>query len=734
MVDSLKLEVRPAQWKVLSSAHTAAEITIVTPYFETGSVLRETVAAVRAQTLVHWRWFIVDDGSLKCGARKVLDAAAVSDPRIFLIELDSNVGTGGARNAGLAKVETEFVAFLDSDDLIEPTFLEKSLLALKINSSWSFVNSHTQAFGFREYVWTQGFQGGAEFLRQNLVCPIVVMRTRDALELGGFDTELREGLEDWDFWLKAAANGKWGGTIPETLTWYRTREQQGDRWRNIRESSHFARTAQSLRNRYPRLNRSSFPQPSAGGGELVSLARSATRPDRACVVLLLPHLEMGGADRLNLDLTNALKAVYDVEVIIITTRASDDPWLARFHRLTPYIYRLSRLGSAEFHPEFVDSILKRWRPEAIFLSHSESGYLMLGWIKQRNPMIPVVDLVHMATESWKDGGFPRYSILYSRFLDHTIATSEWLKKWMSDRGGDPNDISVVYTGIDVADWSPASLASSPSVIRLCFLGRFCEQKNVKALPSIVQGLKEKGVEFALSVAGGGPDRVLLDQLLFKPHSDVCRYVGALPPDQIKGFLRDHDVLVLPSVEEGIALVLFEAMACRLAVIATDVGGQAELLTPEAGILVPFDGDLIKNFVREIELLSVDRARLDRIRTGARNRVVTSFQIAPCMKSIADVCLKHHSLVRTAEPCASLAEIKRALMGLQMNVVPKDEWERAVDRNIGLRWIRAISELVRGLPWIGRMFIQIEHRHGEALGARLLRWTKRNASIDKRPEN
>jgi glycosyltransferase involved in cell wall biosynthesis len=67
--------------------------------------------------------------------------------------------------------------------------------------------------------------------------------------------------------------------------------------------------------------------------------------------------------------------------------------------------------------------------------------------------------------------------------------------------------------------------------------------------------------------------------------DLCHFTGAVTPDGVAGILSASDLLVLPSLRESFGLVLIEAMACGVPVLATACEGPSEIVTPGVGLLV-----------------------------------------------------------------------------------------------------------------------------------------------------
>jgi glycosyltransferase involved in cell wall biosynthesis len=92
----------------------------------------------------------------------------------------------------------------------------------------------------------------------------------------------------------------------------------------------------------------------------------------------------------------------------------------------------------------------------------------------------------------------------------------------------------------------------------------------------------------LLVAGDGPDRAMLDEMVARLGlGDRVRFLGRQPHERLAGLYTAADALVLASSREGWANVLLEAMACGTPAIASDAGGSAEVVAaPEAGRILP----------------------------------------------------------------------------------------------------------------------------------------------------
>lgn len=116
-------------------------VSIITPTYNCGKFIAETIESVQAQTYGDWEMVIVDDCS-KDDTKQVVERYMAEDPRIKYHCLETNSGAAVARTTAMRLAEGEYMAFLDSDDLWMPDKLERQL---------AFMRAHGYAFTCTAY-------------------------------------------------------------------------------------------------------------------------------------------------------------------------------------------------------------------------------------------------------------------------------------------------------------------------------------------------------------------------------------------------------------------------------------------------------------------------------------------------------------------------------------------------------------------------------------------------------
>ncbi len=618
-------------------------VTIVTPFYNTGAIFHETARSVMRQSFQQWEWIIVNDGSTDPEALALLDSYRNKDTRIRVIDLPTNQGPSTARNRAFREARASYVVQLDSDNLLEPTAIEKWVWFLESHPEYAFVKGYSVGFDAREYLWQQGFHNNEVFLESNLVDITGALRRSVHQAVGGYDETIRGGLEDWDFWLHCASEGHWGTTLPEYLDWYRRRTNHNERWETWDGGAREAAFQDTMRQRYPQLWQGRFPTPQTVpptpyetvSDDLPWHNRLAQQKPR--LLLIAPWLAMGGSDKFNLDLITQLGS-HGWEVTIATSLSNEHSWLAQFARLTPDIFLLDRFLRPADYPRFLRYLIQSRDVDAVLISNSEFGYHLLPYLRAHFPTLPFLDFCHIEEEGWKNGGYPHMSVTYRDLLDRQLVTSRHLKGWMEKRGADPTAIEVCYINVDADYWQPdldrgrrarQRLDIAETTRLIVFVGRICPQKQPAVLAQTISRLVQLTPDFLLLVAGDGPDREWLRTFVKKHRLDRhVRLLGALPNADIRDLLAAADIFFLPSQWEGIALSVYEAMACGVPVVGADVGGQRELVTPECGVLIERgeEAEEARQYADILARLLSDPERCKALGRSGRQRIAQHFRL------------------------------------------------------------------------------------------------------------
>ncbi len=378
-----------------------------------------------------------------------------------------------------------------------------------------------------------------------------------------------------------------------------------------------------------------------------------------CLLLIVPWLEMGGADKFNLDLLRQLRQ-RGWQVLIAATLPSTHPWLARFARYGQDIFLFDQQQRMADYPAFLRELIQTRGVDVVLIANSELGYLLLPYLRAECSDVTFVDFCHMEEHAWKRGGYPRMSVEHQDLLDLQLVSSDHLRGWMVDRGADPERIRVCYTNIDPAEWRPdperrkrvrhALLAvpehgqedaRDPGPPIILYAGRMCAQKQPRVFLETVRHLKVGADRFVAVVAGDGPEFARLRSELSRSGlADRVRLLGAVSNARIRDLMSAADIFFLPSRWEGIAVSIFEAMACGLPVVGADVGGQRELLTPECGLLVSpgpaGTGSAARQYAPLLADLLSDPQRRAALGRAARQRVCQHFRLEQMGERMAGV--------------------------------------------------------------------------------------------------
>jgi glycosyltransferase involved in cell wall biosynthesis len=149
--------------------------------------------------------------------------------------------------------------------------------------------------------------------------------------------------------------------------------------------------------------------------------------------------------------------------------------------------------------------------------------------------------------------------------------------------GYANKTIVVSPGVDHLFFRPTAKPSARTLFRVCYVGRVEVAKGIGYLLDAWKRLALAGAELLLIGEIQPEGKALLGKYL----SNNVKLLGWLPPQELAEHYRQSSILVLPSVNEGMGLVLLEAMACGLPVIASDRTGAPDCVADgKEGFVIP----------------------------------------------------------------------------------------------------------------------------------------------------
>lgn len=196
-------------------------ISIIIPCYNDEEFIFQSVTSALKQTYSNFEVIVVDDGSNN-ETKRILKTL---QPHVSRIITQENKGQSAARNTGISIAKGEFIFVLDSDDFVEPTFCAKAVKILSTNSEVKIVSCFSNLIYEDKHVELYKPRGGTieNFLFKNSVLGTSMFRKDDWSQVGGYDETMRQGWEDWEFFIRLLKNGGEAVVIDEPLYNYRKR-------------------------------------------------------------------------------------------------------------------------------------------------------------------------------------------------------------------------------------------------------------------------------------------------------------------------------------------------------------------------------------------------------------------------------------------------------------------------------------------------------------------------------
>jgi glycosyltransferase involved in cell wall biosynthesis len=367
------------------------------------------------------------------------------------------------------------------------------------------------------------------------------------------------------------------------------------------------------------------------------------------IIHIIPNLKKGGAERLAINIVQAMSERPDLEVVLVTFTAANDysflteniHWKVIPSKVVPSLSRKS-LVEVDQLQKFIDD----FQPNFIH-SHLFESEMVLSKIKTSSKTKRVIhfhsNMKQLRLFSWKTLFNKQYlTDFYERNMvlksysnqDEFICISEDTRKFATDVLPFKRGINLLFNAIDLRRFKQKSTNIDSNEITI--IGSLVDKKGQELAIKTISELKDRGLKVQLNILGSGPNldklRNLVDQL--KIQQNVLFHGNQDFPEL---YLQNSKLYLHTAIYEPFGLVLVEAMSCGLPVVTTDGFGNRDLiLEGENGFMI-WERDP-KQIADKIELLFKDNGLREKMSNNAI-KFAQQFDINQYVDSLLEIYLK-----------------------------------------------------------------------------------------------
>ena len=634
-------------------------ISIITAYYNCKKYIFETANSILNQTFPYWEWIIMDDGSNEEGSKETFEELEKLDSRIHVYH-QKNAGRLEARDNAIKKAKCELIFVLDSDDMIDKTYLECAYFTMLTNPDATWAYADTVTFDGQNFLWKKVFDCEQE-KRENILPVCSLIKKKALLEVGGYGAVDKDVHEDWHLWLRMIEKGYYPVRMNFYGFWYRQKKEGGtmasiknDSQRQAHAEEEIKKQAKKIKEnvtalQYPMTTNFNYDsQPYIFKEEWKQIVDGKKKN----LLFIFPWFKLGGADKFNYDLLSKLdKEKYNITMV--TTEPCDYVWRQRFEKYGE-VFDLTTFLHRKDWPAFLHYIMKTRKIDLVFESHSYFGYYVIPWLKSYFKEVTFVDYIHAENWGWRNGEYPRDSTAIAKILEKTYTCTKFLRETMKNKMGRTTDnVMPVYIGVDEEEFDENKVKIEDDkdlaikyekykdkkiILYCCRIS--IEKRPILAL-RILKKMLEKDKNVVLFVVGDGDKLRAMKKMATKMQiEENVEFFGS--KKNVKPFYKACNVELICSLSEGLTLTTYEAMSMKRPVVSANVGGQKELIDNSCGRIVDNiqkQKDLFKENYTEEEIERYAKAlfeilnakNYEEIKENCRKKILDGFTISNMKK-------------------------------------------------------------------------------------------------------
>ena len=311
----------------------------------------------------------------------------------------------------------------------------------------------------------------------------------------------------------------------------------------------------------------------------------------------------GGAGNATRYLLKAFSQIDDLHIDLVTSSVDKFRVEPLYDRITGHFLDINKKGSLHYQ-SIKDLLLYSWKSyrysqklvsqNKYDLIHAFFG-IPCGFVAMKLKLPYIVSLRGSDVPGYNQRFalmdrliFARLSRTVWKRAKRVIANSQGLKD-LAQKNSPDQPIEIIPNGVDAESFLVRKKFMNNGRLKVLSVGRLIPRKGMVYLVQAIKGMQN----VSLNIVGDGPLRNDLQNA--SVGMDV-NFLGTLSHDELKNLYSEHDVFVLPSLNEGMSNTVLEAMASGLPVIITDTGGTKELVNGNGFVIPRVDSCALKESI------------------------------------------------------------------------------------------------------------------------------------------